>query len=786
MSGGKHRKRFTRQSLKRLLVSRANQRTQVIDSELARCRLTFEQAAVGLCHLGLDGYWLLANHKFSALVGYTEQELRENTYLEILHSADRDAVALLMQRLVSGEMKSGALEIQCMNKVGRSAWVNWTMTLEPSVAGNPAFFIVTIEDISHRRETEQKLREREVLWWGLFHTLPVGVVLIDPHHASFVQFNDAAALNLGYTREEFAHLSIEQIDCTLNREQIFEVIHNLSGNDFPASFERQHRTKTGEVRDVLVTYRLVEQQGYPLICASWFDITERKRSEEQLRTWNQRLGEEVAERTLCLEALNLVLKKEIAERCLAESCLRDSEQRYKNIVETASEGIWLLDQKECTTFVNAHLAQMLGWPEAYMLGRPLSDFMDAAGYARTQVYLKRSRSGNRELHEWRFQRQDGSTLWALISTTPLFDSDGNFAGTMGMLTDITERKAEEELLRQSEERFHGAFQAAAVGMALIDAEGKYLLVNDALCQLIGYTRAELLTMDFKRITHPDDLQTNLEQAEQLLAGECRSYQIEKRYLHKNGQAIWVHLSASIVRDVHDAPLYRVVQIQDIDARKRAEQALRQSLVEKELLLREIHHRVKNNLQIIVSILSMQGRQLHEFQAQTALNDCRDRIQTMALVHEHLYCSASPGQVNLAMYLTKLAVGLTATYGAPSHIRLRQQLTPVDVDLDVAVPIGLLANELLSNAFKHAFPEPHSGEILLQLQLLAQGKALLVVADNGVGLAPQRPVKSTRSLGLRLVNALARQLHATMQTHFESGTRFELVFPLSEIQNDASA
>ncbi|MGH7824947.1 MAG: sensor histidine kinase [Candidatus Binatia bacterium] len=208
--------------------------------------------------------------------------------------------------------------------------------------------------------------------------------------------------------------------------------------------------------------------------------------------------------------------------------------------------------------------------------------------------------------------------------------------------------------------------------------------------------------------------------------------------------------------------------------------LEASLREKEILLKEIHHRVKNNLQIISSLLSLQAQKISEPHVQSLFRQARDRVRSMALVHENLYQSPDLGRAELAEYARALMQSLFEAYGeAAANIRLRLELEPVHLPVDVAIPCGLILNELATNALKHAFHGRPKGEITVVLEAGRDGMIRLKVQDNGNGLPPGLDWRSGGSLGLRLVNMLTEQLNGTLEVRNNHGTIFQLTLPTPE-------
>ncbi len=269
---------------------------------------------------------------------------------------------------------------------------------------------------------------------------------------------------------------------------------------------------------------------------------------------------------------------------------------------------------------------------------------------------------------------------------------------------------------------------------------------------------ELLKMDFQTITHPDDLETDLDYVKQMLEGTIETYQMEKRYFHKDGHIVHVLLAVSLIRDHQNQPLYFISQIKDITARKLAEEKLKQSLREKETLLQEIHHRVKNNLAVIGSLFYLQSRYTDDPKILQLLQDCQDRVRSMALVHERLYNSPDLSKINFSEYTRELVQSLYWNHKDPNRdIQLQLDLESVTLNVDKAIPFGLILNELITNAFKHAFPNHSSGHIRVSLNQKESGEVTLSVVDSGVGIQPSVIENKKLSLGMRLIQSLSKQI-----------------------------
>ncbi|MGD8624838.1 MAG: histidine kinase dimerization/phosphoacceptor domain -containing protein, partial [Anaerolineae bacterium] len=248
---------------------------------------------------------------------------------------------------------------------------------------------------------------------------------------------------------------------------------------------------------------------------------------------------------------------------------------------------------------------------------------------------------------------------------------------------------------------------------------------------------------------------------------------------KDGQRLEA-LAHHAATALEHARLYEQAQ-QELGERKHAEEQLKASLAEKELLLQEIHHRVKNNLQVISSLLYLQSKNIDDPKVLSILQESRHRVRSMALVHEHLYQTDYPTHVDAAKYVRTLTSYLIRSYKVRAdQIHLQVTVDDLRLGIDTAVPCGLLINELVSNALKHAFPNDRSGKIQVSLQAMANGDYQLIVTDDGVGLPGALEDQSSDSLGLRLVQTLTHQLEGMIEVDTSTGTRFEIVFPAPDI------
>jgi PAS domain S-box-containing protein len=329
-------------------------------------------------------------------------------------------------------------------------------------------------------------------------------------------------------------------------------------------------------------------------------------------------------------------------------------------------------------------------------------------------------------------------------------------------------------LSVSEQKFAKAFRCSPLGMAISTIRtGELIEVNESFTRLLGYGIEEVVGKTYTQLNLWHDL-SDRDRILNLLQTQGAAMHHEVRLWSQSGDMVVVELSAELIQLNGESCVLWVSN--DITARKAAEQKLQASLAEKELLLREIHHRVKNNLHVISNLLDLQADAIEDEQVLAFLSDSQDRIQSMALIHEHLYQSQHLGLIDIKDYIDRLANYLLFSYShANSGIQLALDVEPLQLNVETAIPCGLLINELVTNSLKYAFPQHQIGTIHIQLYQDIEQNLHLNVWDNGVGMADELDWQNSTSLGLKLIRLFAQQLRATMQHSFAEGVHFHFTF-----------
>ena len=331
-------------------------------------------------------------------------------------------------------------------------------------------------------------------------------------------------------------------------------------------------------------------------------------------------------------------------------------------------------------------------------------------------------------------------------------------------------------LRESEQKFRSVADSAVDGIITTDTNGLIILFNPSLKNIFGYTIDEIKGKPVTMLM-PDryrkDFMDNLEKFKSTGSHELAGKTFETMGLKKDGTEFPFEIS--IATWGSKGNMYTTSIIRDVTERKKTEKLLRNSLDEKEMLLKEIHHRVKNNLMIISSLLNLQSRYIKDEESKNIFKESQNRARSMALIHERLYQSADLKRIDFGDYIRTLSNDLYHTYVIDtSLIKLNIEVDDVKLDINTSIPLGLIVNELITNSLKHAFPHGESGEINIKFHT-NDDEYILEVNDDGVGFPEDKDYTNTGSLGLRLVTSLTEQIDGKIEFNNKSGTSFKITF-----------
>ncbi|HEY6837732.1 MAG TPA: PAS domain S-box protein [Geobacteraceae bacterium] len=506
------------------------------------------------------------------------------------------------------------------------------------------------------------------------------------------------------------------------------------------------------------------------------------------------LVETVVEVVLLLGVLFPILYKKVLSPLLHEmtigtltaEALRASEERYRFLVGNLHDIIWELDGEFRVTFVTPSVQDVLGYTTAEVLGMSAVDMLTPASQEKFATILaevhacQASSPGERTFmrtDELELVDKDGQAIWTEISGTLVFSRDNRLQTILGVTRVISDRKQAEKALKDACNLLEKTISSLNEAVFIVNTQTRIVEeVNGVAVKMFGYSREELIG------THTSLFHVNAEMSRQFGEEMLRAYEekgfFETTFRMKRKDGSVFDSEHSVVPIVTDDGSYlsHVCVVRDISERVRSRERLEASLKEKEILLREVHHRVGNNLQIITSLLGLQRRYFTDGYHIDLFEDSCNRIATLALIYESLSNSASLNEIDFSCYVKNLLSRLNdACRVDPAAVNCHITTTDVILDIDAAVPCGLIINELVSNSFRFAFPEGRKGRVEVELGAGPDGRFLLTVRDDGVGLPPGFDVFEPATLGFRLVNLFVEQLGGEMACSTGEGTKFAISF-----------
>ena len=507
------------------------------------------------------------------------------------------------------------------------------------------------------------------------------------------------------------------------------------------------------------------------------DITTHKQAQVLLQHTQHQLEVGIQERTAELSRRNEELNRQMSERDRIARELLESESTLRAFFQSAPMMMGIVELMRDDIFfvsVNASAAStLMGAGSLPAAGRTVREI--GWNDEEIQPWLEKFREAERlrQPMRYRHRRMIGGQEHEFAATVSFL---GRSAADQPRYCYMSEDITESARAQETTERFRAILEATTDMVGMADKTGRLFYINGAGRDLLGLTADEPLT----GLRLPD---VHAPWASDLVAMEGLpvamiegAWQGETAVLSRNGPEI----PASELILAHKSPSGSVefisTIVRDMSEHKEAEARVKASLEEKEVLLKEIHHRVKNNLQIVSSLLQLQSSYIKDPDSLVIFEESRDRIKSMALIHEQLYQSNDLAQIDFPEYLRSLLnMVLSAHRTNRTRVETRLHVDPVSLDLDTAIPVGLITNELVTNSLKYAFAGRSVGEIGVRLTKSEAGDFLLMVSDNGVGLPETFNFDKATSLGLRLVRILTKQMRARLEISNGMGTQFRVYF-----------
>ncbi len=530
------------------------------------------------------------------------------------------------------------------------------------------------------------------------------------------------------------------------------------------------------------------------------EMLRRAAVESTLRETGKGLEQKVAERTCEIAQQADELREAMARRILVERALLESDARFSLALRHAKVAVWTWEPAEDKAVWSGPVEELLGFGTGQWNSYAhVREAIFCGDRARVDEQIAKSlRQGCDLKAEFRIVRAAGDVRWMAACGGVLFDENGQPTSVSGILFDISERRLAEIRLEASERELRQLADAMPQIVWRSTPNGEMDYCNQRWHEYTGCTVEQAKASFWRLVVHPEDFQRFSEINARGFAGNIpfqREVRLQRAadstyrwhvarsvpYMDESGKVLrWFGAST----DIHEQKLAkerleaevvnRTVALRQLEVK---EEDLRRSLAEKNVLLQEVHHRVKNNLQVISSLLRMKAESLQDEAASAALKESQQRVHSMALIHERLYGSLQADYVDFEEYIQTLVSDLFFSYsGSTRRLTSRLRTSPVFLKIEQAIPCGLILNELVTNALKYAYPNDENGEIVVALHESALGYITVCVSDEGVGLPEGFDWHASHSMGLPIVDLLANQLGGEIRVHSHPGATFSVEFP----------
>ena len=715
-----------------ILLSERIEKSQVkLKTSEEMFRSVVESAIDGIITTNIEGNVVFANESFQKMFQFSEDEVLGESVKKFIPSRLRNNYDKQMEHFrKTGEHRLvGTFESVGLRKDGKE--FPFEISLTNWEGDGETFTTSIIRDITYRKDAEKT----QAILSAIVENSEESIIGKDLK-GNILSWNRGAEEIYGYKAKEVMGKSISLIFLP-DSDELPKILDLVGHGEKIDHYQTKRVTKEGTIIDISLTISPIKDTNGNIIGASSIarNITREKKAEN-------------------------ALAKSEAQLSLVTSNMADI------ICQTNKDGIYI--------YVSPSAKSVLGYKPMEMIGKSMFDFVhpddvdsvrscmnDAVGKCIAQSV------------QYRYMKADGSYVWLGTKGTPISDEEGEISGFVCNSRDITQQKNAEDALRDSEEKYRTLIESAKDPISLYDENGIFLMANKAGAHSLGEEPTDLMGRSLRDFFPPEIAKKQIELIKKVFSTE-EGLDIEM-FAPYGGKDQWFITSLQPIYGYDNHVNSVQVVSRDITDIKETQIKLEQALKDKDMLMKEIYHRVKNNLMVISSLLNLQSRYIKDEEARGIFKESQDRAHSMALIHERLYRSKDLKHMDFGDYIRTLAMDLFRTYMAdPARVQLELEVEDVMIDINTAIPLGLIINELVSNSMKHAFPNTKSGKIRVEFKE-DSNHCILEVSDTGVGFPSDIELGKTDSLGLQLVTSLTQQINGELELERSPGTTFRITF-----------
>ncbi len=695
-----------------------------------------------------EGKFIKWNENFERVSGYSSEEIIDMHPLDFFENAEKELLAQKIGRVF--ETGEDSVEASFVLKDGSTIPYYFTgAALEYN--GEICLLGVGI-DMSEQKRAEENQIHAESRFRALVENSSVGVAIFT-EEIELTYISPALKDILGYPEKKFEEYDLENPilhpDDNLLFHTNFQKVIKSNGT---TSFIIRLKDKNGNWRWIeAVVTNMLNNPAVQGIVSNYRDVTEKFNAEKKLKKALQELQTHLTNTPL-------------------------------GIVEYNQDLIITSWSKKCE--------DIFGWTSSEVIGKDISGFdfiyeEDIEKAKSTSISLL-SATVDGNISTNRNYTKDGRVIDCIWYNSVMKNDEGKVISIMSLVEDVTAtKKAELEILKNERRLSHLISNLSGIVYRCRNDEHWTMhYVSDACNELLGYTADELIhnkLLSFESLIHEDDRERVRNEARDAIFKKER-YELNYRVVTKNGDVKRVWEKGGAVQSVNNEEVMLEGFIQDVTKEYKAQSELEKKDKEKSFLLSEIHHRVKNNLAVVSGIMQLQALGSKDKKIESVLLDSVGRIKSIALIHEHLYTSDDFSRIRFDENIKKLVQNIKSVMSSDKNIATIFILEPVELDINQAVPCALLINEIVTNAYKHAFVSKDNGEIQISSSE-DNGFVTFIIEDNGVGINMEKlEHEETTSLGMKLIEVVTLQLHGKLSIDGSNGATIKIEFPKQEINN----
>jgi len=684
-----------------------------------------------------DGYLLIdeetkiidLNSAYCDITGYTREELLSMNMADLRP----DMTVEDIKKIIRTVIERGGFEFETRHKTKDGKILELSASVVPINIDGTNYVGGFVRDETEQKNAKRELEKSEQKFKSLFDYNPNAVYSFDLE-GNFMSANKSLESMLGYSIEELKTMDFGPLTDPEDRDRVWNHFERAARGE-PQKYEARGKHKDGHTLHFLISNLPIHVDGEIVgVFGIAQDITELKETSRKLK---------------------------------------ESEERWQRLVENNPQCVVIMID-QVIEYINPEGARLLGGKSSEdIIGKSVYDFVHSSDMELVKKRLPEvEKMNNLPSSEQKIVRLDGEVRDVIVHSVPVMYEGKEAVQTV--LQDVTEMKQREQELRESEERWHRLVANNPQPVQVIK-NGEIIFLNQSGAELYGVQKpTELIGTHIMELVHPESRPLVEKRRSQLEKGRHLEPN-EVKITRKDGEIRYIEIHSIPIKYKGERAIQTVIH--DVTERKKREKVIEASLREKEVLLQEIHHRVKNNLAVITGLLELQAMNVENEEIQQILKESQLRINSMAIIHEKLYQSDTLSDIGIDEYIRELVSSIQDTHNFQRTIEVNFDLESLSLSVNQAIPCALILNELVVNCYKHAFGPKSKGTI--DIAMKKSGKKLkLSVADDGKGLPEGFKVEEQPSLGMTLIHTLSGQLHGTLEVESRgkgNGTKFTVIF-----------